>query len=203
MVVLAAVVAGTLGFGSTALAQEPTPGRYGYPAPPPPPRTPVRDGFVLGFSVGGGSYRLTCGELCMPFAADRYQGGSFSLHIGGMIGPASAIVFDLWAIGYSPDADRTLFHNLGVVALRHFLARRVWLQGGFGWANFSLSCSDDAVDPTCGETSKTGGALMAAAGFEVLQMTTFTVDVVARLGVGKYQDGHVNMGAVQLGFNWY
>jgi hypothetical protein len=202
-----------LAFGLTALtltagtawaqpAPPPPPG-YGYAPPPPPPRMPDRRGLAIGFSLGGGSYQLECGIACELFADERYEGFSGTFHIGGMLSPDMALLFDGWGIGYSPDEDRTLFHNIGTIALRYFVGPKLWLQGGLGWSNFSLSCTDDAIDPNCDESSETGGAAMVAAGLELFQTWTFALDVSVRFGVGAYEDGDVNMGSVQLGFNWY
>jgi hypothetical protein len=176
---------------------------YGYGPPPAPPPGVERRGLVLGLSLGAGSFHLECGLACEAFADERYGGGSGTFDIGGMIAPNMAILFDVWAVGFRIDDDRTLFHNMGTVALRFFAARQFWVQGGLGWSNFSLACREDNVDPNCGEDSESGGAVVFAAGVEVFQGPSWALDLSARAGLGSYEEGDVNMGAVQVGFTWY
>jgi hypothetical protein len=183
-------------------APPPGPG-YGYGPPPPPQGRLVRRGLVLGVGVGGGNYRITCGLVCDSFLKDRYSGPSFSLFVGGMIGDDVALMFDAWGVSSSINDHESLFHNMGTIALRYFPTSKLWLQGGLGWSNFSIGCDSQSTSQDCGETSKTGGAVMVAAGLELLQGVHWTVDVSVRAGGGAYDNGHVDMGAIQVGLNWY
>jgi hypothetical protein len=167
-----------------------------YPPPPPPPPGVQRRGFTIGFSIGGGSFALECDSCNVD---DRYEGVTAEFHIGGMVTPRIAILFDGWVVGSALNDYQTLFHNIGTVGLRYWATNQIWLQGGLGWANFSL---DDSRYQDSQE-SETGGAVMVAAGFEILQTSRFALDLSLRLGAGAYDGGGVNMGSAQIGFNWY
>lgn len=196
-------------------APQPPPPGYGQPpgypppyAPPRPVRTPDRRGFVIGLSLGGGSFVVDCQSAgCTQFFGGddrRFEGGSLSFHIGGMVNETMAILFDAWGVAHSPDGDRTLTHNIGDIALRWFPHRIMWLQGGVGWANFNLHTSCRAGETCTERVGDTGFALVGAAGLELVQGEHFVLDVSLRIAGGGYgEGGSVNMTALQLGINWY
>ena len=84
-------------------------------------------------------------------------------------------------------------------ALQYWLADQLWLKGGIGVANISLS------DPTGADygNSESALGLLAAGGFEALQGSTFALDVQLRLGYGAYSSGGASNVAVLVGLNWY
>jgi hypothetical protein len=196
------------------VAPPPPPG-YGPPPgyPPqgygPPPRYPDRRGFVIGFSLGGGSFEVNCESVgCTQFFGigdRRFEGGSFTFHIGGMVNETMAILFDAWGVAHSPNSRRTLTHNIGDIALRWFPHRLLWLQGGVGWANFNLHTDDCTSTQDCTErVGDTGFALVGGVGLELVQGRHFVLDVALRVAAGGYgEGGSVNMTALQLGLNWY
>jgi hypothetical protein len=167
------------------------PGYY----PPPPPPGVQRRGFTFGGSLGGGSFTTHDEDGNEGF---ELEGVALEGHLGGMITPRLAVLFDLWAVGGNVNDDVSLFHNIGTVALRAFVGERFWLQGGLGWSNFSASDSRGNY----GE-SETGGAFVVGAGFEIYQAPYFAFDVSLRLGAGAYSDGTATQGSLQLGVNWY
>jgi len=174
----------------------PTPGYY---QPPPPPPGVQRRGFTIGASLGGGSFEATCKNCNV---ADRFEGISGELHLGGMIRSDLAILFDGWIVGAALNDFQSLVHNVGTVALRWWPARILWLQGGLGFAQFSLD--DSRCNPgECQQNSETGGAIMVGAGIEIIQATNFTLDVSLRFGAAGYSDADVNMSSLQIGVNWY
>jgi hypothetical protein len=174
----------------------PPPGR-GYYAPPPPGIH--RFGLVFGGAIGPGAFSFSDCSGCDAFGALALQ-----LEIGGMVSPEVAILFD-WTGHLHPtgDGNGTLVSsNLLDVAVRGFLGRIFWLEGGIGIGYLSVS---DAYGFT--DSSDFGLGLMAAAGVEVLQTYNFALDLSIRLsGEHIYENpSGVNISAVAflVGFHWY
>jgi hypothetical protein len=170
---------------------------YYYPPPPPPPAYGVyRQGLVLGFGLGFGALSAEgCGDVC---------GGAFSAegHIGGMLNPQLALVFDAWTTVHPiPNTDTDTTNTLFTGALQFWVTPIFWLKGGVG---LGYTHQDSA---NFGQlTSATGTALMGAGGIEILQRWNFALDLQARLGHTFYSQadgGDVNTFAFMVGFNWY
>lgn len=168
-----------------------------YYQPPPPPPGVQRRGFTIGASIGGGSFSISYDRQNVD---DRLEGASGEIHLGGMITPTLAILFDGWAVGGDINDYQSLFHNIGTVSLRAFLGQWIWVQGGLGFAQFTL---DDRVNGTSSSSSESGGAAMGAIGVEFYQSPHVTLDVSLRLGAASYSNADVSMGALQIGINWY
>jgi hypothetical protein len=168
-----------------------------YYQPPPPPPGVQRRGFTIGASIGPGSFSITDKDANVD---DQVEGASGEIHLGGMITPRLAILFDGWAVGGDVNDYQSVFHNIGTVSLRAFLGQWVWLQGGLGFAYFTI---DDRLNNTTSESSESGGAGMIAVGVEFFQDQHLTLDVSLRLGAASYSNADVSMGALQLGINWY
>jgi hypothetical protein len=181
----------------------PPPGGYYQPQPrpyyqpPPPPPGVQRRGFTIGASLGGGSFSISYDR---EHVDTRVEGGSGEIHLGGMITHTLAILFDGWAVGGDINDEQSWFHNIGTVSLRAFLGQWVWVQGGLGFAHFTL---EDRYNGTAADSSESGGAAMGALGLEFYQSTHLTLDVSLRLGVASYSNADVSMGALQIGINWY
>jgi hypothetical protein len=188
-----------LGSVSSAFAQyQPPPQGYPppqyYPPPPPPPRGMYRDGFLIGVGIGfGGISADACGDFC---------GGALALelHLGGMINPRMGVMGDFWGNFHPiPNSDGTTSHSISTLALQYWLTDIIWLKGGLGIGRMQIT-SDSAG--SIGD--ETGFAIMGAGGIELVQATTFALDLQLRLGHGFYsQGGDVNNLAFMAGFNWY
>jgi hypothetical protein len=143
-----------------------------------------RVGLVIGASIDGGN--IGCqnknGDDCGNGA---HPAGGFSVHVGGMISPSLALLGEAWGMGHTEN-DVTASQVIGTVALRAWVAPRLWLQGGFGVARSSLSFSSGSVMAT--DTSDTVPAVVGAIGLEVLRAPTFGVDLELRGGTGLYED---------------
>jgi hypothetical protein len=192
--------------GSASIAhaqyQSPPPGYgppagYGYPPPPPPPppRGMYRDGLVLGLAGGfGGISASNCGDVCGA-------AGAFEFHIGGMLNPRTALMGDIWFNAHGiPNSDGTTVHTIYTVAAQYWATDKLWLKGGIGGGNMRITSSTANFD----YTSESGLALMGAVGFEVLQVSSFALDLQFRVGHGFYsQGGDVNNFAFMIGANFY
>lgn len=204
-----------LALGSVAEAQysqPPPPPGYGppgygppppgyYTAPPPPPVGVVRDGFTVGFSLGLGS--IVDGDCDTCESAD---GVAVDLHLGGMLTPRLALLLDLSTVVHTDEEqfgeDYSLMHSITAVALQYWVSDRVWLRAGLGVGRLTARYQDQEVE------SDPGGAFVGAAGFEIMQRQSFTLDLQAGLAIVGYgtedqeQVTLMNFG-LSLGLNWY
>ncbi|HLU64983.1 MAG TPA: hypothetical protein VKZ63_01830 [Kofleriaceae bacterium] len=173
----------------------------GYYAGPPP----VRQGLTVGFGFGVGAMDSDS-NLAQCFDCDYEPGAvSFDFHLGGMINPQMAALFELWVQGQQIDEAGFNWLNQVLVmgALQYWLTPQFWLKGGLGIANLSVHYDDGYY---YGDDDVAQGlALMGAAGYEVLHSTRFAIDLQLRLGSGSYDgiDEQVNTAMIAVGFNWY
>ncbi len=184
-----------LGSSGAAWAQ------YG-PPPPRPYYAPApgihRMGLVIGGAIGPGAFAFSdcSGNDCSIGAL------ALQLEIGGMVAPNVAVLFD-WTGLLHPtgDANGTVVSsNLIDVAVRGFLSRIFWLEGGIGIGYVTVS------DAYYYDTSDFGLGLMAAAGVEVLQTYNFAIDLSLRVHVAHiYENPSTNVSnlAFLIGFHWY
>jgi hypothetical protein len=190
----AAVFVVTLGSASTAHAQY----RQRYYAQPGyyPSSGYSRGGLVVGFGLGFGALSAdSCGDLC---------GSALSLegHIGGMVDPRMALMFDAWTtIHPIPNSDGDTTNTLYTGALQLWLSPIVWLKGGIGLGNTRISSNSVGTI-----TDATAFALMGAGGVELVHAGWFALDLQARLGHTFYSQadgGPITNFAFMVGFNWY
>jgi hypothetical protein len=195
-----------VGVAGTAHAQAqpyyPPPPSYGpppgYGAPPPPPRGMYRSGFVFGLGLGLGANSASgCGDVC-GFA------GVWELHLGGMIDPRLAILFEMWGI-YHPWSDgfgdsHTTTNSMFAGAAQFWVTDNMWLKGGLGVGHVQVT-NDSALEINGDET---GFALYGAAGIELVQAYNFALDLQLRIGNGFYsQGGNMQNYGLLVGVNWY
>lgn len=188
--VLVAALAGA------AAAQSYGPGYYQQPPPPPQPQGIQRGGLILGGSIGlGGIYFTNC-DNC-----DSYGGLALQGHIGGMVAPNVAIVFDASTVIHPFEEGGTLMSHAWLGALRIWLTDNLWLSGGVG---LGLVEEDDDFGYLVDRT-ETGLVGMAAAGVELLQTYNFALDLQVRGTWARFDDVDLNVSnlSVLLGFNWY
>jgi hypothetical protein len=167
----------------------PPPGYY-----PPAPRM-YRSGLVLGVGVGFGLISAAdCGDICGGVLSGEF-------HIGGMMNPRLAVMADFWGnVRNSSDLSTTVWNGIYTGALQYWATDILWLKGGAGLAHMQLT--DNGSGFAFGD--EWGFGLMGAAGLEVVQSSTFALDLQLRLGHGFFsQGGDVNNVALMVGFNWY
>lgn len=161
-----------------------------------------RMAWGIGIGVGGmhdnGSGITSC-DNCSNAPALELDG-----HIGGMIGPRFALLFEaqLNARTVHSDTfgdDTTLSQTVGMLAGQFWITPQLWVKGGIGVAG--LQADSRYVTTDYG----TGGAIMGAIGFELMSARFFALDLQGRIIEGTYNSGNDNVTAanVGLGFNWY
>jgi hypothetical protein len=186
---LAALVLGAT--ASTASAQYGQPAGYGYPPPPPPTRV-YRQGLTFGLGIGLGAFSAdNCGDACGV-------GIAFEGHIGGMLTPQLALMFDAFPVIHTVNSDTTTTNTAYTVAAQIFLNDLVWLKGGVGFAHFTESSN------AFGDLTDTGTAVLFGGGVEVYQAGPFAIDLQLRLEHSFYSTAKdMNEVAFLVGFNWY
>jgi hypothetical protein len=185
-----------LGTTSAAHAQYyAPPPRYGYPPPPPPRHYGMyRDGLVLGFALGGGGISAS---NCAP----GFCGGAISgeFHVGGMMAPNLALLFDLWGNAKGIDGtDGSFSQTFWSAALQYWPANIFWVKGGLGIAHVQISSNSQGL-----LDDETALGLMLGAGVEVLQAGNMALDLQFRFGHGFYDGGGLNNYAFLVGLSWY
>lgn len=179
------------------------PGAYGPPPPPPPPpgyyaqpvAAPVetaRRGFLFGFSLGGGS--MSCDDC-----NDSLSGVALDIHLGGMVTPQLALMFDGMGVAHAFEEGGSLVNVVNTFAAQYWVTPQFWIKGGLGFGRISLNDEDGEEI----EASETGTAAMGAVGFELLSSRTFALDLQLRGAVTHYDDIDIQMGSLNVGVNWY
>ena len=182
-----------LGMTSPASAQY---GRHSYYSSPgnyPPPPGAYRSTLVVGVSVGVGALTAdSCDDLCG-------RGLSLEGHIGGMIAPRTALLFDAWTVIHPiPNSDGDTTSTIYAGALQYWLAPIVWLKGGIGIGNTQISSNSVGTI-----TDATQLALMGGVGVEVVQIALDLQGLIGHTFFSQSDGGPITNYAFMVGFNWY
>jgi hypothetical protein len=208
------------GYGPPPGYAQPPPPAYGYPPPayaypppayaypvpvpypvmltpaPRPPRTIRRDGLTFGGAIGPGAISADDCTTC---------GGGFStdLHIGAMLHYRVALLADFHWVYREYDAGgftgrQVTLNNLVIAgALQAWVLSRVWLRGGVGRGTIHHTNWQGADD------SASAIAYVWGVGLELLQASTFAIDVQYVGAYGAYRGGGAANNSFLIGLNWY
>jgi len=193
------LVAFSLALGAaTAASAQGAPGAPGAPFAPPNVEQRFshvdRQGLLIGFSLGGGSFGLADCDTC-----ESFDGVAADFHIGAMLTQRLGLMWDVSAVSEATD-DLAVTHAISTAAAQFWVTPRVWIKGGIGVGQ--LSVSDNNGDVVA--ESEVGAGVMFAAGVEVLQSRNFALDLQLRgSGVTYDENDTVSMASLTLGFNWY
>jgi hypothetical protein len=117
-----------------------------------------------------------------------------------MLTPTFALMFDGSGVAHSLDGGGSVVHVIDTVAAQFWVTPRIWLKGGLGIGQ--LSVSDEAGNRVA--ASETGTGVLFAGGVELLQTRSFAMDLQLRGSAVTYEDAQtISMGSLNLGFNWY
>ena len=153
-----------------------------------------REGFIIGLSVGPGAMQLSDGS-----GSAGFEGTAFDLHLGGMLNPRTALMFDSFGVS-SKVGHLDLTHVVSTIAVQYWPTSRSWVKGGIGMGTLGLA------EPVMGgaRDGVNGGALLAALGYELNHGRAFTIDAQLRLTVARYDAGNTVTGqSFSIGVNWY
>jgi hypothetical protein len=160
--------------------------------------------LTWGFSIGLGGMHdngsgITNCDNCSNGPALELDG-----HIGGMIGPRFALMFEGQFNGRTIHSDlygddTTLSQSAAMIAGQFWITPQLWIKGGLGVVGLQADSNYFTTD------YGTGGAIMGAVGFELMSARFFAVDLQGRIIEGTYNSGNDNVTAanVGVGFNWY
>lgn len=147
-----------------------------------------RQGFLIGFTVGGG--KLDC-DGCESSGA-----GGFGFHLGGSLSKKVTLAAELFAVAH--DEDAYSFSDFQATALaQYWVIPRVWIGGGIGTGFNSVEIGNTTMD---GDSKL---ALVAAAGVEIYQGRRFVLDLRGRYGRTATEPTATNHFVVMAGFTWY
>ena len=153
----------------------------------------------LGFMHDGGSAITSCANCDVnPLA---FEG---DLHIGGVLSPRFALMFELQGNLQTihsdrVDGDTVLSQGAAMIAGQFWVLPQLWIKGGLGFAH--LQVDDTFVTEDFG----TGGAVMGAVGVELLSAPNFALELQGRLIEAGYNslNDNVTSGTIGIGVNWY
>ena len=130
--------------------------------------------------------------------------GEGDFHIGGMLGPRFALLFEgqvnlrtIHSDFYN--GDTVLSQGAAMIAAQYWLTPQLWIKGGVGLAQLQADSTYVTYD------YGSGAAIMGAVGFELLSARMFAVDLQGRIIEGAYNSGNDNVtsGTIGVGLNWY
>ena len=163
-----------------------------------------RNGFVIGFGIGGGVISISDSDQAVPFD-DAQAGGSFpNLKVGWMVNDRLAILGTYAGMGYElEDKDRS-FDAL-MPSVQYWVKDRWWINAGAGLAMDFPAFYEDNIEE---EDWNFGGAVAFSTGYELVQKKSFVLDLQTQLQMGWASlDNDINREVVVLsfgvGFNWF
>ena len=145
-----------------------------------------RKGFVIGFGLGVGHTRAE--------GSNTAVGSSF--HIGGMLGPKTAVLLDGSSVTDSVEGTSV---GIGVsgIAVQRWLNDRVWVKAGIG-SGVLLALGNGES-----ESENLGFGISTGIGYEVVQKKKFALDLQGRFTTSSKDGTRVNNYIALVGFNWY
>ena len=167
-------------------------------SPPLNAQAPARDGFFIGFGVGGGS-------IGFEGDSEREVGGAGYFKIGGAL--SDKVLLGAEGVGWSKEmgeegvSGTVTSSNLNVVVYVYpDPAGGFFLKGGPGFA--MLSAEAKFGDITFSETDN-GFGFTLGAGYDIGFGGRFSLTPHADFDYGGFADSSINLIRIGLGFNWY
>lgn len=161
-------------------------------------QAPARDGFFIGFGVGGGSFGFE-GD------SEREAGGAAYFKIGGALSDKVLLGAEIGAwskeMGEEGISGTVTSSNLNAVAYVYpNPAGGFFLKGGLGFA--VLGAEANLGDFSISET-ETGLGFTLGAGYDIGFGGRFSLTPHADFHYGGFEEGSMNLIRMGLGFNWY
>ncbi len=133
--------------------------------------------------------------------------GGFGAHIGLQVTPVLSLNADLRGTGQLISSnvfeDAYLFQTTFMATAKYHIGPRLWLQGGLGFANLSVTVDDGFLQSD--ETVDNGGAVMFAGGYEIANNRRMSIDLSLRVVNAAYDGLGDNIQSVMFGveFNFH
>lgn len=164
-----------------------------------------REGFVIGFGIGGGVISISDSNQEVPF--DKAEGGLSlpNLKIGWMLNNRLALLATFPGLIYEYEGDDRSFEAF-IPSLQYWVKDRWWINGGVGLA-MDLPAFYE-VDNFKDEDWNFGCAVAISTGYELVQKKRYAFDLQSKIHMGRVfldNDQHRDGVAftIGLGFNWY
>ncbi len=164
-----------------------------------------REGFVIGFGIGGGVISVSDSNQEVPF--DKASGGISlpNLKIGWMLSERMALLATFPGMIYEYEGRDRSFEAF-IPSLQYWPSSRWWVNGGIGLAMDFPAFYE--VDDFKDEDWNFGCAVAAGTGYEIVQKKNFALDIQSKIHLGRAflgNDQHRDGAAftLGLGFNWY
>jgi hypothetical protein len=158
------------------------PNYYAMP-PAPPPRDVLYRPFTLGGGVGFGGLIF---DDTYSGVHDHQGGLSYTLRLGFGLTPGLLLLWDAEG-AVAESGSSTVSQTANLVALQIFLTRRLFVKGGFGFADFTQD-----------NFRQWGPAAMGGLGYELVQGWNWSFDIEATITGARYHDN----GSDQTLTNW-
>ncbi|HET6347755.1 MAG TPA: outer membrane beta-barrel protein [Candidatus Krumholzibacteria bacterium] len=158
---------------------------------------PERNGFFLGFNVGGGSAKISSDP-------NREGGSDFNLRLGGAIKDDLLIGLEI-SSWLKDQSGTTVFFDAYTAALTYYPGNQgFFVRGGVGVG--SVTVQSDLGGGVSVSKNENGFGAMAAAGYEWRLTKKFALGPQAEyvyLNIGGDLVDTANFFDATLGFNWY
>jgi len=161
------------------------------------------EGFMIAFSLGGGSVRNGACQTCDGFGAVGVDGS-----VGWFLNQRVALMYDAFALATASTIDvndiavgetrlESTANAMGSLAVQYWLTPAFWVKGGLGYARLLRATP-------FGTGEQGGGGVTLGAGYELLRgRGNFVLDVRGLLSHADIVDVPLDSVAVLIGFSWY
>jgi hypothetical protein len=160
------------------------------------PYPQTREGWLVGFGVGGGSAGLTADNV----SSDREGGAAGSFRVGYAFQPQLSL--ELNTNGWTKEQDGVTVSFSVIAAALNFYpgAQGLVLRGGLGGGSGTAQVQ---VGSLVVKETKSGFGITAGAGYEFRVTRTFAVGPQVDFGWTSLDTFDANYINGCLGFNWY
>lgn len=166
--------------------------------------TTQRDGFIIEFSVGGGSISVEDSTGMQTF--DKSQ-GAFTfpdVKLGYMLNDNLAVTISVPGMIYEFQGSDRHFGGF-IPSVQYWVKDRWWIHGGIGLAIDSPALYD--IENDVNDDWNFGCAVKASTGYEIYKKKNFALNLQSNLMLGRAAlDGDAHRDAVTfnvgLGFSW-
>jgi hypothetical protein len=145
-----------------------------------------RKGFLIGFSLGGGTLN----------SGDSWGAGAIAFYLGGSVSKNAALAVDFVGV-LANESSATLMSSQTALVLQYWVSPRVWIGGGPGYGQNGIDI--DNVQ----HWGSAHFAVVLEGGVEVWQRGHFALDLRGRYGRTFTEPQATSHVVASVGFTWY